>query len=593
MASTLEINIDLWSSSHPKEAVILNHLQVSKTVSQENLDNWFPLNDLEGIELLFVYGVGLGEGFQQGISWLKESQERRLIFLEDDLELIYRFFETTVATELLQNPQVDLVFFQDLDSSRAALLDLFWQYFQRPFSVIAIPSYEQKKAEEFSNLSHEIHYTISQLQGSVEEYLRFGVTFFRNYYPNTLKLPQSHLGNRFFGKFKGVPAIICGAGPSLEKQYAKLPELKEKALIFAGGSALNALHSIQLPPHFGAAIDPNPTQYERHQQLKEFNIPVFYRSRLYHKALNAIQGPRLYVTGAGGYDIAAFVERKLGIPSVDLEEGHNVLNFAIQIAELMGCNPIILVGMDLAYTGMCAYAPGVVDDPHVAKESITKSVDLNEQAVPRPSITGETVYTHWKWIAESRFVTQFAKEHPNTTILNASEGGIGFEGISNVSLNDIPLEKTIDLNEKIQSVLKESTLPKVTEEKVRTVLVDLSSSLERCVHHLQVMIDELSRVKMQLEFGGEVDTIETGQSTLAEVELAEEEAFNAILSDFNLVVGKLMQGEIQKIRAFGPDQSERFKTMIALGEKKYRFLQQAASANIQLIESSLKGEFLG
>lgn len=573
--------------------MILNHLQVTKKIPQENFDDWFPSQELEDIETLFVYGIGLGGAFLQAASWLRGNPNRRLIFLEDDLEMIYRFFETELATEILKETQVSLVYFQNLEASRPALLDLFWQYFHSTFSVLATPFYQQKKTREFSDLTHEIHYTISQLQGNVEEYLRFGVTYFRNFYPNTLKLHDSYLGNSLFGKFKDIPAIICGAGPSLEKHYSILPELKEKALIFAGGSALNALHSIKLSPHFGAAIDPNPTQYERHKELKDFNIPVFYRSRLYHPALEMIQGPKLYITGSGGYDIAAFVEQKLNIHSKEIEEGHNVLNFAIQIAELMGCNPIILVGMDLAYTEMHAYAPGVVKNRKVEEGEIVKSKDLNTVAISRQSINGEQVYTHWKWIAESRWVTEFAKEHPKTKILNATEGGIGFEGILNLSLNAIPLEKTVDLNEKIQEALKEASLPEVTEKKIRVVLTDLMISLERCNIHLQIMRDELEKVSTQLELEGDIESIETGQSTLAEVELAEEDGFNAVLSVFNLVMGKLMQGEIQKMRSHDLTKNDRFRKMVELGEAKYRFLQQVAAANIQLIQSSLEGKFLG
>ena len=52
----------------------------------------------------------------------------------------------------------------------------------------------------------------------------------------------------------------------------------------------------------------------------------------------------------------------------DLEEGHNVVNFSLSIAKALGCNPIILAGVDLALTDEKAYPPGILPYPLIDVE---------------------------------------------------------------------------------------------------------------------------------------------------------------------------------------------------------------------------------
>ena len=134
-----------------------------------------------------------------------------------------------------------------------------------------------------------------------------------------LQLPHAYNGNGLFECFKDVPAIICGAGPSLDKNIDLLARLKDKALIFAGSTALNALIGKKILPHFGAAIDPHIHQYSRVAAAEPFPYPFFYRNRLYHEALLAISGPRLYLTGDGGYATGNWFEKMLDIEGEDLE----------------------------------------------------------------------------------------------------------------------------------------------------------------------------------------------------------------------------------------------------------------------------------
>ena len=132
---------------------------------------------------------------------------------------------------------------------------------------------------------------------------------------------------------------------------------------------MNALNAKGVLPHFGVGIDPNFEQSTRIIMNKAFDTPFFYRSRIYFDVPKIVTGDLLYISGNAGYDVANYFDKEVGITATDLEEGCNVINFSLSIAEKMGCNPIILVGVDLAYSDNQSYAEGVTNHPiHAGKK---------------------------------------------------------------------------------------------------------------------------------------------------------------------------------------------------------------------------------
>ena len=400
----LHENASAWSHTHPKEAIWLqfvdvDHLKfqkVSDTVlSLRYKENGFsfsyhsevdPLREaeerlrrfcLEKTEVLYIYGIGLGYDYLSAKEWLKNDPKRRLIFLEDNLGVICRFFETDIAKDLLNHPQVQLTYLKDLEQADFVLNELFWHFQGQPYKIFPSVAYEKYRPRFYQELKHQLTYDMQTKYDLLSEYLEYGAAFFRNFYLNVLKWDQSLLGNHLFGKFKNVPAIICGAGPSLHKNIKDLKNVNNKAIIFGGSSSLNALLHQGINPHFGVGIDPNPKQAERLMELPRLDFPFFYRQRLHHEALELLKGPRLYITGTGGYDIADWFEKKCGIEGEEIEEGRNVVNFSLEIAYRMGCNPIIFVGMDLGYTDCKLYSPGVITENNTVEVNEINPKNIN------------------------------------------------------------------------------------------------------------------------------------------------------------------------------------------------------------------------
>lgn len=591
-------NVELWTSINPKKALMLPYYQIKGKLpgnlgTPKEAKEWAKTLDLKTTQALFVYGVGLGHYYEAIKPWLKKKRDHRLIFLEDDMRVIWQLFQTKEGHDILKDPQVSLYFFQDLEDWKSIFDSLHWDFYQMKIVVSALKKYAKAKSQQLEELHHRIVHDAQVRESLICEYLQYGVQFFRNFYFNLLQLPHSKLGNELLGKFKNVPGIICGAGPSLEKQLDLLKKLPEKALIFAGGSSMNALNAAGILPHFGGALDPNEMQRERIQNNTAHGVPYFYRNRVFYQVYPLLKGPRLFVTGGGGFDVSDWFESKLGIEGITLEEGPNVVTFLMEIAQKMGCNPIIFAGMDLAYTDMKTYAPGIIADRNVKKADLLKEHAFDKVSFLKKDIHGKPVYTLWKWVAESEYIGEFAKKNPQTTFINATEGGIGFPGIPNKSLKATVAKlsrKNSDYRKKVQKAIEQATLPKVTKRKVRKLMTEFLESMQRSRQLLDSLIGETERLKekIQREQAAPKD-LQTGFSALCEADLGEEPAYTFGLAIFNEVSLRLLNRKAQELKkSKGVDWKIACKKL-DLYKERLSFLKDVASVNIELLQMALEG----
>jgi len=603
--------LSIWSESNPQAAVYLPNVDCSRlhfvhTKQQElNLQNdasyyyhspqnalqesqeWFSKLPLEDVEVLYVYGVGLGYAHEASLNWLKASPRHSLIFLEDDRAVIHRLFETELGLKLLKDPQVKLIHFDSVEEAHGPISEIYWQVLTTKMAISALPFYAQSRKQEFNELQERLTYECTLRQAILQEYLDHGAPYYRNFYRNIRLLPGTTLGDALKDAFTGTPAIICGAGPSLNKHLALLKSLEDKALIFAGGSALNALNVAGIRPHLGAGIDPNPEQFVRMKANVSMETPFLYRNRMDYNALSTIRGRRLYISGGGGYDTAKWFEQELQIPTEEIDEGFNVINFCLDIARLWGCNPIIFVGMDLAYTQLQAYAAGVVAEASVEQEYITSRKDLDDRAVLKKDIFGEPIYTLWKWVTESQWIGDFAKKYPQKKLINATEGGLGFPGVPNLSLDTVitlHLNKKYELRDYLKQQIDKHVLTQVTPERIEELLDLLKESLERCAEHLDVLISDLEEVMHTIKQKQQVPaSLQSGLAALAETELSEEVAFQAILNIFNTIYSKVLSHELRTIDRQGP-QVEQAYQKLSLALKRYQFLRDVVKTHLILIK---------
>jgi len=502
-ACELNYNIDLGKS------VFALHDPIS---AQEEADQQIHPLTLKPIKRLIFFGVGLGYLLNSLKSWFHEDQKRQLIIFEDQIEVLKVLFSTSLGTFLLHQNQVKIFYFKTPQfwESKQAVIQ---KYLSLPFEITALPSYLKNREDEFKVLYNRlINLSIDQNM-SFAEYIYVSPLVYKNVLNNAIKLPKAFDIYALKDAFKDLPTIICGAGPSLNKNGARLNKLRDRALIFAGGRALSVLNDLGVEPHLTIGIDP----YEEHKVTLRcnnfFELPLIYRSRMQHEAVELAQGFLLYTPGAVGYSFVQWLESSLSISSPFLEEGLNVVNFNLQIARILGCNPIILVGSDLAYTDQKAYSDSIPDEQFLPDPHEFQSDDLTlNRGYLRKDLHGDPIFTLWKWTEEAKWIEEFSKKYPAQTILNATEGGLKLEGLEHITL-------------------------KKAEEKYLTTSYDFSAYLHQGIMQAPSYNLEKKQVFLKVELFHQsiikslhlLDCLVSASSPLLESDLVNEPAYSHLL----------------------------------------------------------------
>nr|NGX51616.1 hypothetical protein [Chlamydiota bacterium] len=260
-------------------------------------------------DILYLSAEGDKEQINEALSWVDADEKRSLVLLE------------SAPSKRAIRPRVTVV----APPFEESLKSFVWSHLFRPWHFIGDGETEKEVAD-----------LILAIELTVGLYRDFGIPQLMNTFANLSAAESVQCGEALFGKFVGTPAIICGAGPSLEKSLDQLRELENRALIFGGGSALVPLSRSGVPIHFAVAIDPESPR-ERFFQQSHFHPPLFYQNQVSHSLFLQSHGPKLCLGESGSFPL----ERYLDLPLSQCDVGWTVSTFATQIAYQLGCDPII------------------------------------------------------------------------------------------------------------------------------------------------------------------------------------------------------------------------------------------------------------
>ena len=361
--------------------------------------------DLGLCEFLCVFGVS-ARIYEQVRPWLDEDPVRRLVFIEDQACSLSALLKEDDAPLLLNDRRVKIRFLETPLQIGPLAKRTAWEAVFRKLKFVSLK--ESETANTFGKSLENAHLAADLLLSDASDW---HYTALKNARKNNRPFKE---GLELRGKFKNIPAVIVGAGPSLRKNGHLLRSLENRALIFAGGAALNTL---ECEPHFAASIDKEAPcrQFKTHPFSQ---TPFFYQSRMNPDNYALIHGePLLFPDGSADalHWISGHEEPFNG--------GWTVGNFLASAAFHLGCNPIVFVGMDFCYETGDKYAR--TDAP------------LPEGLISAEGRGGSLVWTQRDWAMAARWMEDFAEAHPRTEFIDATEGGLGFKApIASASLTE-------------------------------------------------------------------------------------------------------------------------------------------------------------
>ena len=481
---------------------------------------------LDEVDVLYVVGLGLGEVFDELKEWLKGGMGRRLIFWEEDLSVIDAFVRGPWAEEVLSCERVHLHYAADPEHRKEGVRELACMFPLRGAEVVG-------GSEAFRLEVLKMHMATGSHMGEALH----GHKLSKHTLMNARHLPRSACINQWKGEFKEVPAVICGAGPSLSEDLEAIKELGDRALVIAGGSAITALTRVGIEPHLNLAIDPNEQEVRCLEGMKLKEAPFIYSYRLHPDVFSLVESPLGYLKTDAGRKFEAWVERELGIEGESLgfnEKAFSVTTLSLSLAVKLGCDPIILVGVDLAYTGGKRYPAGVMDCEKVSFEALKAQARSSEdQPVWKQGVNGEKVLTLLKWIVESESISEFAARYDGIRFFNATSAGLGFSKIPHIALKEAPLKRVYPLRKKIEQLLQSTALG-ITPEAIGALVKRVTESVKRSLNLCDQMLEELEGIDA-------APYLPTPMMALYESDLSEELVFEYFLEDLGYAIDRLYE----------------------------------------------------
>ncbi len=316
----------------------------------------------------------------------EKEKKKNLIFLDTDPQL------------LMQVPQSEKLrlFIVNEHNRYEILRKIAWH------NLFVSLSFQKAKSGG-EDIMDELQQIVGEVQLFASDFADQGETLTRNVITN---LSQPLFDARsLFGAYSNIPAVICGAGPSLSHHVPFLQSAQKNALLFAGGAALEALRRLSITPHFGLHVDPNPSHRFLHTSPNP--LPTFVQLRTSSAVVQKISGAKLLLPATGNFPLETWAQGHDGI----FDGGWTVGTCAVATALALGCNPIILVGMDLSGTSSQMYAGGI------------QNAKVDGMVQFRGHLTRPD------WIRAAAWLSETAKKHPERTWLNLSDKGLPLEGI--------------------------------------------------------------------------------------------------------------------------------------------------------------------
>jgi hypothetical protein len=321
--------------------------------------------------------------------------------------------------------------------------------------------------------------------------------------------------------FKGKPGIVVATGPSLNKNIHLLKGLENKAVICAADASLRVMKKQNLKPHLVTSLERVIATSKLFEGLTKDDVKDVFLS-----ACPVIR-PETYANFPGERIIvyrnfATF--QWLEIEKGTLDIGPSAANMAFKILEFLGCNPIILIGQDLAFgenevTHATGATFGEKEEQYHTRRQI---LEVEGNYVPKIKTT-DVWYKFMKYYEKD--IAGF-----NGEVINATEGGAKIygtkimtfkEAIERYISEDINVIDNIKSNLKYPDEAEKEKYKKQSIDKVNDAIQYSDDVISRLAYGFNKAVEFINNVIVRYEKEKVIDedyarkTFDEVQKTLA------------------------------------------------------------------------------
>lgn len=448
-------------------------------------------SDTSAFNHVFFYGIGLGYHIAE---FLKENPDMFFTIYEPNPHAFCHFMNTCKLDDLPLRRMKTLYVLFDENDSEGYTIDFFNRYHDKPFFV-TLPAYERifnKEFEQYKTYFGEaINIILSNRYTQLAYEKRWTINSMINFASN---LYNRNIFSHDEGMFKGKPAIMVAAGPSLEDEYENLRRIKAEgsAYIFSVGSAIKGLVTNGIEPHGTLTMDPGAHNQYEYTEIIEMNIttiPLIYGTSAGFETIRRYPGPQLFMVMDKDSVSPFFLKNENGTPIGIVNDAPTIAITSLQLLCLLGFNPIILVGQNLGFRNNQNYAKGIAYDEqsgnrdHMATDRELANIRTTED------VYGEEMQTNKMYNLFRRSIEFLINNTPATSFINTTQGGAKIKGAPFEKLDALMADRLIE------RVVDEQWLEKIKPGEYNVkYLLTRKERMRTSLMHLKRRLDEMDKI---------------------------------------------------------------------------------------------------
>ncbi len=513
------------------EEIALHRINDPGGEALETFEQGVPEDQRTEQSLIFMYGLGLGYLLRRSYV----SSQSTLIIYEPYPEVLRQTLELVDLSEEIASKRVWFV------TSPDQLLNALsrWYIVGDPFNFLALPSYREKEPEILLEVLDELNISMSLCITTQSTDISQQAIFTQNALNNLgtiLRYPDA-------GSLKNTcpqkHGVVVSAGPSLD-QPGVLDTLKaqrDKLIICAVGQAAKALDKAGITPDFVCMLESKDITL----QLKDVSFTPDVNLLVLPQAnpkILALPTRRKFVAYTSNQPFIRWVSHATGQDMEPYDHDGTVSLTALQHLIKLGCNPIFLVGQDLACPDGKMYAQNSVyancrfilgkggqkvvqwdnkDDFFGVDGFMDSEADWHKfqfkfggPVTRAKDWYGNTILSQRTYDVFRRCFERVPDQYPDLTLVNCSVGGSFIKGFEHLPFDEALTkyppadpQAAASLEAYIQTHYQELSADHDIFQKVQAqfaqdkdMLMSLKKLLPECIEEMTRVIRELSQKRV-------------------------------------------------------------------------------------------------
>lgn len=318
--------------------------------------------------------------------------------------------------------------------------------------------------------------------------IRFGRLWVRNLARNLRAFADARPVRELAGALRGFPALVLGAGPSLDRILPRLPELAKRMVVIAVDTALAPCLYAGVEPDFLVVVDPQYWNTRHLDRLRLEKTILISESSTHSRVFRLFRRLPTYFCSSL-FPLGEYLEETVGERG-RLGAGGSVSTTAWDFARYLGSREIVTAGVDLGFPERQTHCRGSFfeERAHLLSSRLSPAetqifaylYDADPYLVQ--ATDGSQVLTDKRMVVYRWWFENQAAMHAEVRTLTTSAGGVRIAGVELVAMEELYRQPTmrVEIDRRIERYRHLGHGAEVGQcEKLEASLAELDSALAR------------------------------------------------------------------------------------------------------------------